>query len=78
MAMFRIIGPVSDDDATGDAFDQSSTEQNLAAMAGAGDQADRVAKAVCGGVELGSEPAFGAAKALGIRPPFSVRAPLAC
>jgi hypothetical protein len=42
------------------------------------DQARRIAQRVARGVDFGAQAAAGAAKALGIRPPFCRRAPAAC
>ena len=78
MEVLCVIGPVSDHGLAGDVLDQVRSVEHITAMAGACDQADGIAKAVGGGVELGAEPAFRTAKTLGIRPPFSFRAPLAC
>ena len=78
MDVLGVIDPVGNDRATGNTFDQGRAKQNLAAKSGTGDQTDEVAKAVGGGVELGAKPAFRPAKTLGIRPPFSLRAPPAC
>ena len=78
MKVFGIVGAIRDHCAAGNTFDQRRAKQPFAAMTWAGDQADGVVEAVGGRVELGSQPAFRPAKTLGIRPPFSFRAPLAC
>ena len=58
MEVFGVVGPVGDDDLAGDGLDERCSEQNLAAVTGAGDQTDGIAEAVGGCVELGPEPAF--------------------
>lgn len=52
--MFGIVGPIGDDGTAGQPLDQCRAEQHLAAMARAGNEADRIAEAVGGGVELGA------------------------
>lgn len=76
--MLGIICLVGNDRATGVPFDQRCAVEDFTAMARTCDEADRIAKAVRCCVEFGPEPALGAAKTLGIRPPFCRGAPLAC
>lgn len=76
--MFSVIGSVGDDGLAGDVLDQGRGIQNITAMTRAGDQADGITEAVGCRVEFGAKASFGPTKTLGIRPPFSVRAPLAC
>ena len=56
--VLSVIGPVCDDGLAGDVPDEVSSVEHLTAMPGTGDQADGIAEAVGGGVELGAEPAF--------------------
>jgi hypothetical protein len=53
-------------------------EGDVIALARGADQADRIAKRVASGVDFGAQPAARSAQALGIRPPFALRAPAAC
>ena len=61
-----------------EAIDQIMGESDVVALSRAGDQADRVAQRIAGGMDLGAQPASRPTQALGIRPPFSLRAPAAC
>ena len=78
MEVFGVIGAVGDDEAGRKALDQLRAEQNFAAMAGAGDKAQRHAKRIAHAVQLGAQPALGSAKTLGFSAPFLRRAPAAC
>lgn len=60
------------------ALDEIVGEGDIVALARRADQADRIAERVAGGVDLGAQAAQRPAQALGIRPPFSLRAPAAC
>ena len=53
-------------------------ESNVVALAWRADQAHRIAQRIAGGVDFGAQAAAGTTKTLGIRPPFSRRAPAAC
>jgi hypothetical protein len=53
-------------------------EGDVIALARGADQSDWIAKRIAGGVDFGAQPASRAAQALGIRPPFALRAPAAC
>ncbi len=61
-----------------DGLDEFMGESDVVALSGAGDQADRVAQRIAGGMDLGAQSATRATQAMGIRPPFSLRAPAAC
>ena len=61
-----------------EAVDQIMGKGNVVALPRGTDQTDRIAKRIAGGVDLGAQPASRPAQALGIRPPFSLRAPPAC
>ena len=78
MEMLGIICAISDDEAAGKAIDQCGTVDHLAAMAGACNQPGRIAERIGDDMQLGGQATPGAAKALGIRPPFLVGAPAAC
>ena len=73
-----IIGGVSDDEVAGHTFDEVSPIKNLASLAGGCDEAGRMTMIVGCGMNFGCQAATGAAQTLGIRPPFSLRAPAAC
>lgn len=73
-----VVGGVSKDRPWSQAFDKFCGSQNLALLSWTADQPRRIAEGVGRGVDLGAQAATGAAQALGIRPPFSLRAPAAC
>ena len=73
-----IITLVGDRGADLEAVDKFMCEGNVVTLAGAGDQTDRIAERIAGGMDLGAQPAARPAQALGIRPPFDWRAPAAC
>lgn len=58
-------------------FDEIVGQGDVVALAGRSDKLDGQAKGVGGGVDLGGQPASRPTQALGIRPPFSLRAPAA-
>ena len=70
-----IITLVGDRGADLEAVDKFMCEGNVVTLAGAGDQTDRIAERIAGGMDLGTQPAARPAQALGIRPPFDWRAP---
>ena len=72
-----IIGTVGEHMARQQTVDQSFGLADIAALSGRADEAHGVAKRFYGGMDLSGQPALGAAQALGIRPPFSLRAPAA-
>jgi hypothetical protein len=53
-------------------------EGDVVALPGRPDQTDRIAQRIASGVDFGAQPAPRPAQALGICPPFSLRAPAAC
>jgi hypothetical protein len=61
-----------------EALDQVVGKGDVVALAGRADQAHRIDQRVASGVDFGAQAATGPTKALGIRPPFSRRAPVAC
>lgn len=78
MEAIGIIGTVGQDIVGFKSLDQVIGAADVALLPWTTDQADRIAKTVGGGMDLSAQPASGPAKALGIRPPFSLRAPAAC
>jgi hypothetical protein len=58
--------------------DEIVREGDVVALTGRGDQPERIAESIAGGVDFGAQSAARPAQALGIRPPFSRRAPAAC
>lgn len=76
--MLGIIGPVGDDAIWPETLDQLCRIQDIAAMAGRGDEFERCAKGVAGGMQLGRQAAFGTSQALGFSAPFLSGAPAAC
>jgi hypothetical protein len=59
-------------------IDKIVCESDVVALSGCADQTDRIAKAITSGVDFGAQTAPRPAQALGIRPPFALRAPAAC
>jgi hypothetical protein len=76
--MIGVIALVADRGSRIEAIDKLMCEGDVVALARRADQAERIAERVAGGVDLGAQPASRPAQALGIRPPFSLRAPAAC
>ena len=76
--MVSVIALVGNRHARVEAVDKIMGKGNVVALAGTTDQTDRVAKRIAGGMDFGAQPAPRPAQALGIRPPFSLRAPAAC
>jgi len=59
------------------AVDQRFSLSDIAILPRRADQAQGIAQSLDGGMDFGGQPSFGPAQALGIRPPFSLRAPAA-
>ena len=74
----RVIALVGQDVVGLEAVDQVFGAADVALLAGADQQPQRIAQAIGGGMDLGAQAAAGTAQALGMRPPFSRRAPAAC
>lgn len=72
-----IVGTVGQHMVGLQAVDQGLGLADVAALSGRADKTHSVAERFDGGMELGGQAAFGPAQALGIRPPFSLRAPAA-
>ncbi len=76
--MVGIVALVADRGARIEAIDEFMREGDVVALPRRADQAERVAECVTGGVDFGAQATSRPAQALGIRPPFSLRAPAAC
>jgi hypothetical protein len=76
--MVGVVALIGNRRAGVEAVDKIMGKGNVVALAGSTDQADRIAKRIAGGMDFGAQPAPRPAQALGIRPPFSLRAPVAC
>jgi hypothetical protein len=61
-----------------DTVDQVMGKGDAVALSGRGDQADRQAECLGGGVDLGAQATARPAQALGMSPPLTLRAPAAC
>ena len=73
-----IIGAVGEDGTRAVTLDEILGAADVVFLAWPGDQAQRIAQSVAGGVQLGAQPAARAAKTLGMSPPFDLAAPAAC
>jgi hypothetical protein len=73
-----VVTLVGEHMAGSEAIDQRCGLADVAGLAGAAEQPNRIAQAVGASVDLGAQAAAGAAQALGMRPPFCRRAPAAC
>jgi hypothetical protein len=76
--MVGIIALVGDGRARDEAVDKIMRKGDVIALPRSPDQADRIAQRIAGSVDFGAQPAARPAQALGIRPPFALRAPAAC
>ena len=76
--MVGVIALVGNGRAGVEAVDKIMGKGNVVALAGSADQTDRIAKRIAGGMDFGAQATPRPAQALGIRPPFSLRAPAAC
>lgn len=72
-----IIGAIGQHMLGVQAVDQGFGLADIAVLPGRADETHGVAERFDGSMELGGQAAFGATQALGIRPPFSLRAPAA-
>lgn len=59
-------------------LDEVVGEGDVVALTRCADQAERIAERIAGGVDFGTQSTPRPAQALGIRPPFTLRAPAAC
>jgi hypothetical protein len=75
--MVGIIAFIGEEGLGFEPLDEVVGESDVVALAGRADQPDRQSEGVGGGVDLGGQSAPRPAQALGIRPPFSLRAPAA-
>jgi hypothetical protein len=76
--MISVIAFVGDGGGGSEAVDEFVRMGDIVFLAGTADQPDRIAQGVSRGMDFGAQPPSGAAQALGMRPPFSRRAPAAC
>jgi hypothetical protein len=76
--MIGVIALVGDRGAGVEAVDEITREGDVVALTWRSDQSDRIAEGVVGGMNFCAQAAARPAQALGIRPPFSLRAPAAC
>lgn len=76
--MVGIVSLVGEGRAGLDTVDQLMGEGDVVALAGRGDQSDRKPERLGGGMDFGAQAAARPTQALGIRPPFALRAPAAC
>lgn len=76
--MIGIVSLVSNGNLSVDAIDQVVGKSDVVALTGRTDQAKRKAERLGGGVDFGRQAAARPAQALGMRPPFVLRAPAAC
>jgi hypothetical protein len=76
--MIGVVALVADRGARIEAIDKLMCEGDVVTLPRRTNQAERIAKRITCGVDLGAQPASRPAQALGIRPPFSLRAPAAC
>lgn len=72
-----VIGSIGQHIGGIETVDQSLGLADVAALSRRADQTQGIAQSLDGGMYLGRQPAFGPAQALGMRPPFSLRAPAA-
>ena len=72
-----VVGAVCENLSGRQASDQIAGRGHIVLLAGAKDKADRQAKRVDYGVDLGAEPASGSPESLGLSAPLFIRAPAA-
>ena len=77
MQAVSVIGAISQDLASRDAADQVAGGCHVVLLAGTEDEADRQAKGIDYGVDLGAKPASRTAESLGLNAPLFTRAPAA-
>jgi hypothetical protein len=76
--MIGVVALIADRGARIEALDKLMCEGDVVTLPRCTNQAERIAERVTGGMDLRAQPASRPTQALGIRPPFSVRAPAAC
>ncbi len=76
--MIGILALVGNRRVSSDAVDKIMCEGDVVALSGRTDQPDRIAQRIAGSMDFGAQAATRATQALGIRPPFTRRAPAAC
>jgi hypothetical protein len=76
--MIGVVALVADRCVRLETIDKLMCEGDVVTLPRRTNQAERIAERITCGVDLGAQPATRPAQALGIRPPFSLRAPAAC
>ena len=76
--MLSVIALVSEDGLRFEAVDEVVCQSDVIALSRRSDQADWKAQRLTSGMDLRAQSAARPTQALGIRPPFSLRAPAAC
>jgi hypothetical protein len=77
MQAVGIIGAISQHIVGLKTVDQRFGLADIAVLPRCADQAQAIAQSLDGGMDFSGQPTFGAAQALGVRPPFFLRAPAA-
>lgn len=76
--MVGVVALVGDGCVGFEAVDKLVGKGNIIALPGGADQANRIAQRIASGMDLRTQPTPRSPQALGIRPPFTLRAPAAC
>ena len=76
--MIRVIALVREEGLRLETVDEVVCQSDVIALSRRSDQADWQAQRLASGMDLGAQSAARPTQALGIRPPFSLRAPAAC
>ena len=78
MQMIGVIAFIGDGGCGDNPFDKFVRMGDIVFLSGTADQPDGIAQGITRGMDFGAQTPAGAAKALGMRPPFLRRAPAAC
>jgi hypothetical protein len=76
--MIGVIALIGDGGASVQSLDKVLRKGDVVALPRRADQADWQPQRIASGMDLGAQPTSRPAQTLGIRPPFSLRAPAAC
>ena len=76
--MVGVVTLVGDDGISVEPFDQVMGQGDVIALTRCTDEANGKSQSITGGMDFGAQASARPAQALGIRPPFSLRAPAAC
>ena len=76
--MISVVAFVADSGSGSEPIDEFLRMGNIVFLPRTADQPDRIAQGVSSSMDFGAQTSAGAAKALGMRPPFFRRAPAAC